>query len=257
MIRVFRKIRHQLLSENNYGIYLLYASGEILLVIVGILLALQIDNWSQVRADKKSENYFLNQIHGELVSDSLTVHQQKLVFETNLTLIASLVDELHQPDNMEEFNAAIRNYLNDVWSALFITLNNATFEEMKSNAKLGIIKNKILRNRIVSIYGQLNHTQQVFNSNSDFLSPMDMKMSFDYSLSRFLEEQQPLFGKYITEEDVYQLKELSKELESNAANWQMEALPSCLTNYGRAGFSLGRRAHLHPHPGQTLGIVLL
>ena len=149
----------------------------------------------------------------------MTVHQQKLVFETNLTLIASLVNELHQPDNMEEFNAAIRNYLNDVWSALFITVNNATFEEMKSNAKLGIIKNKILRNRIVSIYGQLNHTQQVFNSNSDFLSPMDMKMSFDYSLSRFLEEQQPLFGKYITEEDVYQLKEIHEALESNAANW--------------------------------------
>jgi len=42
MIRLFRKIRQQLLSENNYGMYILYASGEIILVMIGILLALQV-----------------------------------------------------------------------------------------------------------------------------------------------------------------------------------------------------------------------
>ena len=189
------------------------------LVIIGILLALQIDNWSKAKADSKSENYFLNQIRVELISDSLTVHQHKSVYEKNLTLIASLVEAIHQKDNMDRFNIAVRNYLDEVWSALFITYNNATFEEMKSSGKLGIIKNNALRNRIVGIYGQLNHTRQVIVANSDFLSPMDVKLSFDYSLARFLEEQEPLFGKYISEEDVYQLKKFSKELESNAANW--------------------------------------
>lgn len=228
MIRLFRKIRHRLLSENSYGIYILYASGEILLVIVGILLALQIDNWSQARTDTKSESYFLNQIRLELISDSLTVHQHKLVYENNLILIASLVEAIHQSDNMGEFNAAVRNYLDEVWSALFIAFNNATFEEMKSSGKLGIIKSNALRNSIVSIYGQLSYTQQVVIANSNFLSPMDVKLSFDYSMARFLEEQQPLFGKYISEEDVYQLKKFSGELESNAANWHwsmVELLP--------------------------------
>ena len=45
MIRLFRNIRHQLLSEDRYSIYLLYAAGEIVLVVAGILLALHIDNW--------------------------------------------------------------------------------------------------------------------------------------------------------------------------------------------------------------------
>jgi hypothetical protein len=189
------------------------------LVIIGILLALQIDNWSQSRADKKSENYFLKQIQGELISDSLTVYQHKQVYENNLFLIAALVEAIHQPDNIDDFNTSVREYLDGVWTALFITVNNATFEEMKSSGKLGIIKNNALRNRIVSIYGQLSHTQQVVLANSNFLSPMDVKLSFDYSMARFLEEQQPLFGRYISDEDVYQLKELSEELESNAANW--------------------------------------
>lgn len=228
MIRLFRKIRQRLLSDNNYGIYILYATGEILLVIAGILLALQIDNWSQVRADRKSESYFLNQIRGELISDSLTMHQHKLVFENNLILIASLVEAIHQNENRSEFNPALRNYLDEVWSALFITFNDATFEEMKSSGKLGIIKNNTLRNRIVSTYGQMSYTQQVFIANSNFLSPMDVKLSFEYGLARFLREQQPLFGKYISEEDVYELKKFSKELENNAANWHwsmVELLP--------------------------------
>jgi hypothetical protein len=44
MIRLFRKIRNKLLSGSNYGIYILYAAGEIVLVMIGILLALQADN---------------------------------------------------------------------------------------------------------------------------------------------------------------------------------------------------------------------
>ena len=65
MIRLFRKIRHKLLTENNYGIYVLYATGEIVLVMVGILLALQIDNWNEGR---KLEQDRIKLVHS-LVSD--------------------------------------------------------------------------------------------------------------------------------------------------------------------------------------------
>ena len=44
MIRLFRKVRQKLLSENSYGMYILYATGEIVLVMIGILLALQVDS---------------------------------------------------------------------------------------------------------------------------------------------------------------------------------------------------------------------
>ncbi|MBT8306228.1 MAG: hypothetical protein KJN85_04770, partial [Maribacter sp.] len=47
MIKFFRKIRQQLLIENRTGKYLLYAIGEIVLVVIGILIALQINNWNE------------------------------------------------------------------------------------------------------------------------------------------------------------------------------------------------------------------
>jgi len=52
MIKFFRKIRQKLLTENKFSKYLLYAFGEIILVIIGILIALSINNWNE---EKKLE----------------------------------------------------------------------------------------------------------------------------------------------------------------------------------------------------------
>ena len=51
-MKIFRKIRFQHLGENKTKHYLLYAIGEIVLVVIGILIALQIDNWNQSRKDE-------------------------------------------------------------------------------------------------------------------------------------------------------------------------------------------------------------
>ena len=52
MIKFFRRIRQQLLSENKFSKYLLYAIGEVVLVVIGILIALQINNWNEERVKK-------------------------------------------------------------------------------------------------------------------------------------------------------------------------------------------------------------
>ena len=49
MIKLFRKIRKRLLTENKFSKYLVYAIGEILLVMIGILLAFQVDSWNDQR----------------------------------------------------------------------------------------------------------------------------------------------------------------------------------------------------------------
>ena len=45
-MKIFRNLRHKLLHEGRFSKYLLYAIGEILLVMIGILLAFQVDNWN-------------------------------------------------------------------------------------------------------------------------------------------------------------------------------------------------------------------
>lgn len=65
MLRFLRTIRQKLLAENRFSQYLLYALGEILLVVVGILLALQINTWNEGRNDRRYERKML----GELLED--------------------------------------------------------------------------------------------------------------------------------------------------------------------------------------------
>ncbi len=62
MIKFFRKIRQQLLTENKFSKYLIYAIGEILLVVIGILIALQINNWNEGEKEKKLEDESLRKI---------------------------------------------------------------------------------------------------------------------------------------------------------------------------------------------------
>ena len=62
MIKFFRKIRQNLLSEGKTGKYLKYAFGEIILVVFGILIALQINNWNEERKDRIKEQVILKQL---------------------------------------------------------------------------------------------------------------------------------------------------------------------------------------------------
>ena len=65
MIKFFRHIRRQLLGEGKTGKYLKYAIGEILLVMVGILLALQVNNWNEKRLEALQEKTTLSNLNTE------------------------------------------------------------------------------------------------------------------------------------------------------------------------------------------------
>ena len=69
MIKFFRKIRQKLLKENRVSKYLLYAFGEIILVVIGILIALQINDWNEDRKNNNTEQKLLNALQMEFESN--------------------------------------------------------------------------------------------------------------------------------------------------------------------------------------------
>lgn len=88
MISFLRKIRQKLLQQNRITQYLTYAIGEIILVVFGILIALQINNANEARKAKQSERVVLKNIVQDLKADSLA-------FNDNLYLL-SKINNLHQ-----------------------------------------------------------------------------------------------------------------------------------------------------------------
>ena len=87
MFKFFRKIRQRLLTENKFSKYLLYAIGEIILVVIGILIALSINNWNQNHIDKKNEQILLKQLfkdfeaNDSILKNGLTNYQRLLKYQ--------------------------------------------------------------------------------------------------------------------------------------------------------------------------------
>jgi hypothetical protein len=73
MAKLFNKARQKLLAENKLWPYLKYALGEIVLVVIGILLALQINNWNENKKDRETEIYILNEVVNNLKEDGTVI----------------------------------------------------------------------------------------------------------------------------------------------------------------------------------------
>jgi len=73
MIKFFRKIRYNLMETGKTGKYFKYAIGEIVLVVIGILIALSINNWNQNRIDKKREITLLEQLLDNFLANKKTL----------------------------------------------------------------------------------------------------------------------------------------------------------------------------------------
>ena len=91
MIKFFRKIRQQLLTENKFSKYLLYAIGEIVLVVIGIMIALQLNNRNQEKQEQVALNGYLNSIAKNIESDIEKAHyinakREKIIDRTTIDL---------------------------------------------------------------------------------------------------------------------------------------------------------------------------
>jgi len=84
MIKFFRKIRYDLMEKNKTGKYFKYAIGEIVLVVIGILIALSINNWNQDRLDKLQAIGYLKNLAEDLKSDTIQYNLNIKSYESQI-----------------------------------------------------------------------------------------------------------------------------------------------------------------------------
>ena len=104
MIKFFRKIRQQLVTENKFSKYLLYAIGEIILVVIGILIALQLNNLNEINKVKDTEVIYLNALHDEFTNNLNEVERVMKLNERNLKIAHTLLGKMgtDNPDFTEK-----------------------------------------------------------------------------------------------------------------------------------------------------------
>ena len=139
MARIFNTIRQRLLNENRFSRYLVYAIGEIVLVMVGILLALQVNNWNNDRANRAKEVKYLGGLKADLQTDLVNLKEfmvDKDVKATSALRLLRLVDPV---------SAAEIHFADSVTHRLFTwnTFNPSTktMDELIGSGNLSLIQN--------------------------------------------------------------------------------------------------------------------
>jgi hypothetical protein len=147
MIKFFRKIRQSLLNEGKTTNYIKYAVGEIVLVVIGILIALQINNWNENKKKQAFEKETLQQIRANLIKDKLTLKDIKSNFEKAM----SSTEKILNTNWTSQEKDSIQFWLGDVIQFdRFQPLTNA-YEAVKSKG-LDLVTNKQLRFQIGAYY---------------------------------------------------------------------------------------------------------
>ena len=158
MIKFFRKIRQNLLSKNKFTKYLIYAIGEIILVVIGILIALSINSWNQGRIDKKSESKYLKDIKKEIKNNNSILDfyiKNRLPYKIEGLLSAKKYSE----ENIEIKDTIA--FLNTVTKGGMITnglgiLSRNSYNELLSTGNFQLISKDSIKIKVKSYYWGLD-----------------------------------------------------------------------------------------------------
>ena len=150
MIKFFRKIRQNLLSEGKTTKYFKYAIGEIVLVVIGILIALQINNWNENRKIKHKETVIQKELLESINSD---LKAYESFSEPRIERKKRGLDSLftYVFDNKEIEDSLFIDFYTNMSQDIFLRFDNGPFEDLKSSG-LDIISNDALRTAINNAY---------------------------------------------------------------------------------------------------------
>ena len=144
MINFFRKIRQRLLTENKVSKYLVYAVGEIVLVMIGILLALQVNNWNEEQKKRLEERDVLLELRRELKLNFKELNNYHSKGEGILQKVA-LYWDYFENDQSATNKDSIAEFVKNITYTDSYTPEFNTMYSVVSTSRIGLIKNEELR----------------------------------------------------------------------------------------------------------------
>ena len=215
MIKFFRQIRQNLLMENKTGKYFKYAIGEIVLVVIGILIALQVNNWNEQKKLKVQEAEALTEVISDITSNIIKFNQT-LNGENRIGNISNTLSSLNIIINHLKSNDIYHDSLDTHFSISTFSVNYMNYKisgyESLTSIGLDLIRNTKLRSEIGEYY------------TSSIIIPKDVSLGIindfnsfmlDYIRKDFITNDNPTTGLYTLHPRNYNdLREKGEFLES-------------------------------------------
>ena len=217
MISFFRKFRQQLIGQNKLIKYLPYAFGEIALVMIGILLALQVNGWNEERQDRKKEKAFLQALHQESLKNRIQLDTVRFYHRKALENCRKIIS-MFPIDTREDSLDSIGTFLSNTLYTWTFNPSQGAIKAIVNTSSFDIIRNEELREILISFSDQAGDAQEdelkASNVVDQFVDPYYSKhFDFDMDLSdprNNLEALESLEFEYIIKLRENYLRELFK-----------------------------------------------
>lgn len=149
MLTFFRKIRKSLLTENRTTKYLAYALGEIILVVIGILLALQINTWNIQHNNRLQEQQILKQLSIEYQENLKEINSKIFLRDGMISSIEKIFYHIDQ--GIGEFPLDSLNFhIGRTYTTPTFNVSSGVTDELLSSGKLYLIQNAELKNHLTN-----------------------------------------------------------------------------------------------------------
>ena len=149
MIKLFRNVRRNLMNEGKTANYLKYAIGEIILVVIGILLALQVNNWNEARKDRAKEKVILKALNKDFqknLDNFLPIKQFQFNTFNNGEIVLRNIDKLHMPQSRD----SVMKRATGMFGGYPYHPSSGVVKSLISTGDINLIRNDTLKNYLVS-----------------------------------------------------------------------------------------------------------
>ena len=181
MINFFRKIRKQLAEDNKPLKYMRYAVGEIVLVVIGILIALSINNWNEERKMEVKIHTHIQSLKADLIKDTIglnsTLNEMKLELNNLLEISNKLSKKSLSADSIIHI---YREEFNPLFDASSDDFNRSTIEGLLSTGNINLFE-KNLYNSLLKLNTLQEKTEQLVNVNIEFYRTFSTKMDAPFN----------------------------------------------------------------------------
>jgi len=183
-------------DDNRPLKYMRYAIGEIVLVVIGILIALQINNWNEDRKEKKLEKTYLNRLQNDLIKDTLYLVQNIQNLENQKAKIYQFVHELYNVQKTEEEFRQL--FLLQSYFTENLVMQTITYEELKNTGLINLFRNEALKIEILDLYRTYevaaNHFIEINNFTAREVFSKSVSIGVKYYKPELYDEQRLFEG---------------------------------------------------------------
>ncbi|MFZ9004359.1 MAG: DUF6090 family protein [Robiginitalea sp.] len=223
MLRFFRQIRQKLLTDNKFSKYLLYAVGEILLVVIGILLAIQVNNWNEARKRDKDRLELINSLSQDFKNQIEILEARIKSDESTLKSLNNAI-RMIETQNITIPIDSVKQHISRVFYSTGTLISFQKYEMAVNSGRIALIEDDNFDNNIaILLYRKSNLNRlRAVHLNMNYSGPLseikkqywEVYKPFEVS-SNGISQDNKNYLNYISRADVMATVKMASVLKQN------------------------------------------